>query len=56
MAALMSVDDVIREELAAEVAIREVLLDLQTRTGRQVEWVKVEVKNDMHVTVITISK
>ena len=52
----MSVDDIIREELAAERAIREILLDVQSKTGRLVEWVKVDVRGDLEVTVNTVSK
>lgn len=52
----MSVDDIIREEVEAEQAIRAVLVDLQTRTGRIVEWVKVSVRHDMEVTINTVSK
>jgi hypothetical protein len=52
----MSVDDIIREELDAERAIREVLSDLQKRTGRLVEWVKVEVRDDLRVTVNTVGR
>lgn len=49
--AAMTVDDVIREETAAEIAIYRILADLQSRTGRRVEWVKVE--RDLTVTVNT---
>jgi len=52
----MSVDDVIREELAAERAIREILVVVQTRTGRLGEWVKVDVRDGLKVTVNTVSK
>lgn len=49
----MSIDDVIREEVNAEAAIRQILVDLQDRLKRRVEWVKVEVRGDMRVTVNT---
>ena len=52
----MSVDDIIREELEAEQAIRAILVDLQARTGRAVEWVKVDARHDMEVTVNTVEK
>lgn len=52
----MTVDDVIREETEAGLAIRNILVDLQVKTGRVVEWVKVEVRNDLFVTVNTVSK
>lgn len=52
----MNVDDIIREELEAEHAIRAILVDLQARTGRVVEWVKVSVRHDMRVTVNTVGK
>ena len=50
----MNIDAVLEAEVAAERAIREILLDLQARTNRRVEWVKVEAK-DMRVTVNTVS-
>lgn len=50
----MSIDAVLDAEVEAEHSIRAILLDLQSRTGRRIEWVKVE--RDLHVTVNTISK
>ena len=52
----MNIDDVIREEMTAERAIREILVDLQARTGRLVEWVKVDTRGDLKVTVNTVKK
>ena len=52
----MTVDDVIRDELAAELAIREILIDLQARSGRLVEWVKIDVRDNLKITVNTVSK
>lgn len=50
----MDVDDVLYAEIDAERKIREILLDLQARTYRRVEWVKVDTR-DMNVTVNTVS-
>lgn len=52
----MDIDAVIRAERVAEIAIRDVLLDIQKKTGRRVDWVKVDVRNGMLVTVNTVSK
>ena len=49
----MSIDAVLDAEVEAERAIREILIDLQAKTCRRVEWVKVEPK-DMRVTVNTV--
>lgn len=50
----MTVDDVIRCEIEAEAAIERILRDLQYKTGRRVEWVKVEAR-DLDVTINTVS-
>ncbi len=52
----VNIYDVIRAETDAEQSIRQILLDLQAKTGRTVEWVKVEVRDALRVTVNTISK
>ena len=50
----MELDDVIEIlEVAAEAAIRSILMTLEEQTGRRVEWVKVETRNGIHVTVNT---
>lgn len=49
----MSIDDVIREEVHAETAIRQILVELQDKLKRRVDWVKVDVQGDMRVTVNT---
>lgn len=51
----MSIDAVLDAEVEAERAIREILLDLQSKTERRVEWVKVEVRG-MRVTVNTVGE
>lgn len=50
----MTIDDIIHEELAAERSIRGILLDVQSKTGRLVEWVKVDVRDGIKVTVNTV--
>lgn len=47
----MSIDAVLDAEVDAERAIREILLDLQSKTGRRVDCVKVE--RNLTVTVNT---
>lgn len=49
---LMDIDAVLEAEVEAETAIRSILLGLQGRTGRRVEWVKVE--RDLRVIVNTV--
>ena len=50
-----SIDDVLAAEVDAERAIHVILSRLQERTGRRVDWVKVNATT-LDVTVNTVSK
>lgn len=59
----MTIDDVIRAEKQAEAAVLDILIDLQSSTGRRIEWVKVECGSavdkratGLNVTINTVSK
>ena len=52
----MSIDAVLDAEVEAERAVREILLGLQLRTGRVVDWAKVEVRDGLRVTINTINR